>query len=69
LQNKPKIVVEEAEAEEKRIQLPFMMACVNATATNEIQFESKPPKFLTMTSYEKIRYYGDGDVLRLMNLG
>jgi hypothetical protein len=44
------------------------MACVKDTPSNKIYFDSQT-KYLQMTSYEKIRYFGDGDVLQLMKFG
>lgn len=49
----------------KKIRLPFIMACVRDSESNMIFFDSHP-KYLKMTSLEKMRCFGDGDVLRLM---
>jgi len=44
------------------------MAAVKETPTNTIYLEEQP-KSLRMSSFDKIRYFGDGDVLQLMKFG
>lgn len=44
------------------------MACIRDNPNNVICCDSHP-KYLKMTSIEKMRCFGDGDVLRIMKLG
>jgi len=56
--------------EDMKIKLPFIMVCVNNCNTNCLEFNrTANRKRLSVTSLEKLRCFGDGDILRMKKYG
>ena len=53
---------------QKKIRLPFIVVCVSDNPLNTIYCDSHP-KYLKISSLEKMRCFGDGNVLDLMKFG
>jgi hypothetical protein len=56
--------------EEMKIKLPFVLVCVNNCYPNRLEFDSQQERRkLSITSLEKLRCFGDGDILRMKKFG
>jgi hypothetical protein len=56
--------------DEMKIKLPFILVCVNNCNTNCLEFISEEERRkLSITSLEKLRCFGDGDILRMKKFG
>jgi len=56
--------------EDMKIKLPFILVCVNNCNTNCLEFISQEERRkLSINSLEKLRCFGDGDILRMKKFG